>query len=211
VLRDRRGDWLGATDTWLSDVKNGLGTGHDVLRLAVARAMADVAPRVGRPIADEAAARDALGAIASAIPGACVTYRDVADGADLNRISPELHPDHSACVQKDLSRREGPGPTYGTGTFRATEGALALWREMERALRMGSARAEAGPKATLEKKLAIIEAATAKISTTKQQERADDPSSALMKAMRASHAEAGIAIQPEAGVGDAAALRGPSR
>jgi hypothetical protein len=200
VLRDGRGDRFADVDTWLADIKNGRGVGHDVLRLAIARQMAASAAVVGKKIDDEASQKSILRAVTAAIPGACPTYWLLASGAQ--PLPPALDPDHSACVQKDLLRREGPGGAYGTGLARATEGALALWRETERALRLGLPNAEPGPKATLRKKLAIIEDATAKIATPRVAAEPDNP---LLARMREVHAEAGVALTrpSDAGPGDA--------
>jgi hypothetical protein len=199
LVRDGHGEWLGPVDPWLSALKSTKGVGMDNLRLAVARKMADSAPAIGRKIEDDGAAKAALLAVVSSIPGACPTYRLVGEGADPKTIAPELTADHSACVQKDLSRREGPGGTYGSGTFRALEGALALWRETERALRVGLPQADPGPKAVLEKKLAVIEAATAKSETKKLPATASE--TAILNYMRELHADAGVVTEkPEAGL-----------
>lgn len=189
LLRDGRGDWLAHPDTWLNDVKNGKGTGHDALRLAIARKMADAAPAVGRPIDDDGTATAAMKVIVGAIPGACPTYWLLGSGAPAP-IPPEFSAAHSACVQRDLSRREGPGASYGEGNLRATEGALALWRETERALRLGLSNTAPGPKAVLERKLTIIEGATRKIETKKL----PPASVAVLNYMGEIHAEAGITI-----------------
>jgi hypothetical protein len=202
ITRDGRGDWFAHADTWLNDLKNGKGTGHDALRMAVARRMAEGAPAVGRKIEDDAAANAAMKAVVAAVPGGCPTYWLLGSGTDPGTIPTELSADHAACVQRDLARREGPGASYGSGTLRAAEGALSLWRETERALRMGLAQAEPGPKAVLEKKLAIIEAATRKIETKKL------PSSpvAVLSYMGDVHAEAGMPIfKPRDGGADGAA------
>jgi hypothetical protein len=167
ITRDGRGDWLAGSDDWLADVKSGKGTGHDALRLAIARRMADAAPVVGRRLDDDASGSAAMRAVVGAVPGACPTYWLLASGAAPASLPIELSADHSACVHHDLARRDGPGASYGSGHARAVEGALALWREAERALRLGLALAEPGPKAVLEKKLAIVEAATRRIETRK--------------------------------------------
>ncbi len=191
IARDGRGDWLAHVDGWLDDLKNGRGTGHDTLRLAVAWRMADAAPLVGRRLDDESSARTAMKAVVGAVPGACPTYWLLGSSADPRTIPPELSADHAACVQKDLMRREGPGASYGSGTMRATEGALALWRETERALRMGLPHADAGPRMTLEKHLAMIEAATAKIETVKV-----ESSPSVIGPMGDLHADAGVLLYP---------------
>jgi hypothetical protein len=153
--------------------------------------MAEAAPIVGRKIDDEDAAKAAMKAIAAAIPGACPTYWLLGSGVSARTIPPEHSADHAACVHKDLARREGPGGSYGSGVPRAVEGALALWRDTERALRLGLPNAEAGPKAVLEKKLAVIEAATRRIATTKAEPATP---SAVLSLMGEIHAEAGVVL-----------------
>jgi hypothetical protein len=167
LLRDGRGDWVAHSDDWLGSLKTGKGPGTDALRLAVARKMAEGAPRVGRKIEEEKDALDAMKAVASAIPGACPTYWLLGSGTDPSKLAAEHSAEHSACVHQDLKRREGPGSSYGAGTFRALEGSLALWREAERSLRLGLASAAPSAKPTLESKLKIIEAATQAIATKK--------------------------------------------
>jgi hypothetical protein len=204
LLRDGRGDLIARPDDWLADLKNGKGIGHDVLRLAVARRMVDASAAVGRKIDDDAAARAALLAIAAAIPGACPTYRLVGMGTDPKAMPPELSADHAACVQKDLARREGPGGAYGSGTPRATEGALALWREAERALRLGLPNADQDTKAVLQKKLTQIERATRSIETVKMEPAT---ASATMSFIGEAHAEAGVVLFKTTDAGKDAASR----
>ena len=194
IARDGRGDGLANVDQWLNDLKTAKGTGHDTLRLAVARRMAEAAPMIGRKLEDGATMRAALKAVVSAVPGACPTYWLVATSND-GKLAPGLTPDHSSCVQHDLSRREGPGGTYAEGLPRALEGALALWRETERALRLGASLAAPNAKAIIATKLAVIEAATQKIATV----RVDSKSSAAaITALGDVHAEAGVAFTPTA-------------
>jgi hypothetical protein len=190
ITRDGRGDWLAHSESWLSDVKSGKGIGHDALRLAIARRMVEGSTAIGRKIDDEATARAAMKAVVAAVPGACPTYWLLGSGSDASTLPMELAADHASCVQRDLARREGPGASYGTGTLRAAEGALALWRETERALRLGLPLAEPGPKAVLEKKLAAIEAATRKIETKKL----PPTPVAAIGMMGELHAEAGVPI-----------------
>lgn len=191
LVRDGRGDWFVHADNWLAAIKTNKGGGQDALRLAIARKMAEAAPRVGRAIEDDKTAADTLAAIASAIPGACPTYQLIGAGTEPSKIPAELTADHAACVQKDLTRREGMGASYGEGTFRALEGALALWRETERALRLGLAAAEPAAKSTLEKKLAIIEPATQKIATKKVESATQK---ATVIALGDMHADAGVVL-----------------
>lgn len=189
LVRDGRGDYVVHADNWLGALKSSKGPGYDTLRLAVATKMVEAAPKVGRAIEDETTANDTLKAIASAIPGACPTYWLL--GAGTPPIAPELMADHSACVQRDLRRREGPGVSYGEGTFRALEGALAVWRETERALRVGLANASPDVKATVETKLGIIEPLTQKAAPKRFD--ATVPRETLEK-MGEFHAGAGVVL-----------------
>lgn len=194
LLRDRRGDWIAHADVWLDALKSGTGTGFDALRLAVARNMADGAPSVGRRIDDDASARSAMKTISSAIPGACATYWQIGSGTNPSDLTVEQSAEHSACVHRDLGRREGPGGTYGDGTFRALEGSIALWRETERALRLGVPRTGSRSKAALEAKLAVIERTTQAIATKKLQDRP-----ALVQFLGEAHADAGVVLWRDGG------------
>lgn len=189
VTRDGRGDFVPALDTWLGSMKSGTGAGPDGLRLAVARRMADAAPLVGKKIDDEAAGRAMMKAVAAAVPGACPTYAMLGAGADVAKMNVELSPDHSACVQKDLQRREGPGGRYGEGFWRAATGATVAYREAARALRIGVGSAEPKAKAALEPKLKEIDAAVEKIDVKQQ---AVD--TAVISFLNMAHADAGYAF-----------------
>lgn len=204
LLRDGRGDFVAHSDDWLGSLKTGKGSGVDALRLAVARKMTEAAPKVGRKIEDDAAALETMKAIASAIPGACPTYWLLGSGTDPSKLAAEHSADHAACVHHDLGRREGPGSSYGSGTFRALEGSLALWREAERALRLGAANASPPAKTVLEKKLGTIEAATQAIATKKIASSTPEGTVAMLGEV---HADAGIILWKDAGA-DAAAEGG---
>jgi hypothetical protein len=208
LIRDGRGDWLAHSDNWLGSLKNGKGPGPDALRMAVARKMAEGAPRIGRKIEDEKDARDAMKAVAEAIPGACPTYWLLGTGSDDTKLAAEHSADHAACVQRDLKRREGPGGSYGSGTFRALEGSLALWRETERALRIGVANAGGAAKTTLEAKLKTIEAATQAIGTKKIASASPAP---VVEMLGDIHAEAGIVLWKDAGADAAAEAGAPKK
>lgn len=196
LLRDGRGDWVAHSEDWLASLKNGKGAGTDALRMAVARKMAEAAPHVGKHIEEESAAEEAMVAVAAAIPGACPTYWLLGSGTDPAKIGAEHSADHAACVHKDLGRREGPGSGYGTGTFRALEGSLALWREAERALRLGLPNAAPAAKTVLEGKLATIEAATQRIDAKKV---ASAVANATVSMLGEVHADAGIVLWKDAG------------
>jgi hypothetical protein len=196
LLRDGRGDWLARVDDWLGAVRGGKGPGPDALRLALARRMAEVAPRVGRHLDEDKDARDAMKAVASAVPGACPTYWLLGSGSDPTKLAAEHSAEHAACVHKDLGRREGPGAGYGSGTFRALEGSLALWREAERALRLGLPSASPAARATLEAKLKIIEPATQAIATRKMASASPAP---VVEMLGELHADAGVVLWRDAG------------
>lgn len=163
LTRDGHGDWIPNADTWLGSIRSGSGAGPDALRLATMRRMVDAAPLVGKKLEDEKDARAMMRAVAGAIPGACPTYAMLGNGIEEAKLAAELSPDHSACVQKDLSRRDGPGGSYGEGVWRAAMGASTLWREAARALRLGLSSADAKTKAALEAKLTDLDAASTKL------------------------------------------------
>ena len=195
LARDKRGDVLGESDVWLGMLRGGEGPGPSSLRIATATRMADVAPKVGREIDDEAAAAELAKAIASAIPGACPTYHHIGD-TPASKLPAALEPDHAACVQHDLSRRDGPGPGYGFGTFRAAEGAMSLWRATEAALRLGAKVSPPKVRAIVEQKLAIIEPRTLANKMKKVQSQRDI---GIINFMGAAHADAGIILWKQDG------------
>ena len=205
LLRDHRGDYVAHADAWLGTVKSGKGPGPDSLRMATARQMGEASPAVGREIDAEADALAMMKAVASAIPGACATYRLLGTGADPKSLPPELTAEHSACVQKDLMRRDGMGASYGSGTFRAAEGAIALWREAERALRLGLTITAPEGKPMVEARLKLIEEASQK---NRLKKLPPETSSALMF-LGDVHADAGVRLWKGADAGaDASAEAG---
>jgi hypothetical protein len=92
--------------------------------------------------------------------------------------------------------------------MRALEGALALWREAERSLRLGTSMAEPGARAVLERKLAIIEAATRKIETQRRESTAQVD---VLRFMSEVHAEAGVPIARSHDAGAAGAVGAVTR
>ncbi|MDB4941147.1 MAG: hypothetical protein JWP97_681 [Labilithrix sp.] len=199
LMRDNRGDWLAHADNWLASIKTGKGPGPDALRLAVARKMAEAGGSVGKKLEAESDAKAAMKAIAQAIPGACPTYWLLGSGTDPATIPSEHTADHASCVHHDLQRREGMGGSYGSGTFRALEGALALWREAERALRLGVVNASPAAKGVLDTKLKTIEGWTQAIGTKKLD---TNSTSEAIETMGDLHAEAGIILWKDAGAKD---------
>jgi hypothetical protein len=160
LVRDRDGVGIPRPDTWLEAVASSSGPGVDALRLAVAAAMAEDAPFIGKNIDAEPAARSMLGAVARAIPGACGTYARLARGADVASFSAPDSPDHSPCVQLDLERKGGPGAAYGDGLWRAAAGAAALWKDGARALLAGFSTTAGPVRKSVRKKLDVIDTAT---------------------------------------------------
>jgi hypothetical protein len=161
LARDHRGDLVPDPDRWIAAATMARGYGADALRLALARGMADVAPRLARAPAGEAELANVVRAMAAAMPGACDTYADLG-AKTVAELSPAKRPETSKCVQRDLERKDGPGAGWGRGTWRAAAGALALWKAYARALREGEPAADPIVRSALEAKLAVIEAATAK-------------------------------------------------
>jgi hypothetical protein len=162
LVREKRGDVVPDADRWISAMTLARGEGADALRLAVAHGMAELAPRVGKRIDDEKEALGVVHDVALAIPGACETYVLMASEA-LEAMPPEKHPDHAPCVQRDLERKDGPGAASGFGVWRAMAGVVALWKDEARALRTGLDYSDSKARAAIDAKLAVIDAATAKI------------------------------------------------
>lgn len=137
VVRDHAGYALPEARVWNAVLESREGKGADVFRLAVGRALREARQVATAPPRDDATMRASLGAIAGAVPGACVTYRLLAEGKPAATLAPELRPEHSPCVQRDLSEPDAPGPTFGDGLPRALAGAGAAWRRTVRLLRAG--------------------------------------------------------------------------
>jgi hypothetical protein len=186
IARDGHGDDLGAqtADTWLAAIRKAKGPGADGLRLATAMRMSASAGKHARTIDDDAGARAFMSDVAAAIPGACSTYEALGGGADPEKMPPADSPDHSACVQRDLSRKDAPGAAYGQGLFRGAAGALASWKETLAALHEGSGQSIGKPKEALDRRLAAIDAATAKLAL----KNVDAPAGNTWNKMQEEHA-----------------------
>jgi hypothetical protein len=164
LVRDRRGDLAPEADRWIAAVTLAKGPGADALRLALARGMAELAPRVGtRWPGEDAALRALVHDVGAALPGSCETYARLGSGP-ADALPEKLRPERAPCVQRDLERKGGPGAAYGAGTRRAAAAIAALWREEAIALRSGLASADAATRPALAAKLGAIEAATAKMA-----------------------------------------------
>ena len=193
VVREGRADWFRDADVWFTSMRSGKGPGADALRLAVARQMASAAPDVGKKADEERDALPILKGIGESIPGACATYTALASGVEEKALPVEMMADHSPCVQKDLGRKDGPGGTYGHGIFRASEGAVALWKDASAALRDGLAMMDGAGRKTVETKLAAIDDATKKIALKKQPKE-----DAFIANMNDVHGDAGVPTDPSA-------------
>ncbi len=209
LARDAHGERYAPADAWLGSMRTGEGPGPDALRLSVARKMADAAKRIGHACTVESDALALMREVSAAMPGACVTYARLGAGIDDATLAPELSADHSPCVQKDLGRADGPGGTYGNGTWRATEGALALWKDVARALHAGAMKMTGKPRAALDARLDAIDAATANVTLRKLAEVTDETAR-----MAAAHADAGVGaprVERDAGATKPAAGGAPKR
>ena len=197
IARDGHGEWIPASDGWLSGVTNAPGHGADMLRLAMALRIAEGAGPLGRALSTDDDARALMRAVATSVPGACDTYARLGAGEDVSAGRPEGRADHSPCVQKDLERPTGPAERgrYGSGLWRGAEGALAHWKEAVAALRQGVSHTEGHVRGTLEPRVAEAEAALAKL-TTKKVATAPD----YVSTMGNAHGDAGVPFSGAAGV-----------
>lgn len=185
-------DAVPSPGAWIASAKDGKGAGGDALRLAVARALVAALGPWAKHVAGADLTRFAhdVGAV---MPGACRTYVKLGGGA----LELADEPDHSACVQRDLGRKHGPGGTYGQGDARAAAGALAFARDWVDALHDGSRLMTGDAKAALDATLATIDADLAKLNL----EKVDAPAGNAWALGSAQH---GVAV-PDAGAPDAAA------
>jgi hypothetical protein len=168
LSRDRRGDLVPDADRWIAALTQARGLGADALRLAVARGMAELAPRIGKRLDDEAEVTKLVHDLAGVLPGACATYA-MMGVTPVERLPAGKGPDTAMCIQRDLERKDGPGARFGVGSgvWRVAAGIVALWKDEARALRGGLEAGEEVVRPVLEKRLAVIEGATAKIELKK--------------------------------------------
>jgi hypothetical protein len=162
LARDRRGDLVPDADRWIAALTQARGLGADALRLAVARGMAEMAPRVSKPLEGDAELTKLVHDLAGVLPGACPTYA-MMGGTPIAQLPEGKGPDKALCVQRDLERKDGPGAKFGSGVWRAAAGIVALWDDEVRALRGGLELADEVVRPVLEKKLAVIDGASALI------------------------------------------------
>lgn len=137
VARDANGHAAGHPEAWIKVVRISKGAGPDALRVATAQRLQSIAKTYGHAIETEEEARKLMKDV-SALAGACDTYVDLAAGKKDEELPLTEQADHSPCVQRDLSRKLGPGGTYGFGFWRAAMGALSLARDYADALEEGS-------------------------------------------------------------------------
>jgi len=163
VARDHHGSDVAFPEVWLAAMRIAKGPGADALRLAVALEMSKRANKHARPLDTDVDGRAFLADVASVLPGACKTYATLGSGVDPSAMPAEDSPDHSACVQHDLMRKDAPGAAYGQGLFRGVAGGLALWKEALAALHTGAAQMDGTYRQALDVRLAVVDAATLKI------------------------------------------------
>jgi hypothetical protein len=164
VARDHHASDVGSPDVWLAAMRRASGPGADALRLAVALEMSLTVSKDARALVTDEDGQSFVLHVAAAVPGACKTYDMLGGGANPDTMVPQDSPDHSACVQSDLARKDGPGSSYGQGLFRAAAGALALWKAALSALHEGSGQMQGTYKAALDRRLVVLDAETGKIT-----------------------------------------------
>jgi hypothetical protein len=158
LLRDKRGELAGDSDVWLNTLRSGTGDGVDTLRLAVATRMAEVAPRLATTWEAGPKLTTLLTEVTSAVPGACRPYAMLARGMKETEMPMLDHWHTSACVHKDMTRRDGPGADYSPDALsRTSAGAIALYQDTVRALRFGLKNANEPTRKFVEKKLESVE------------------------------------------------------
>jgi hypothetical protein len=167
LVRERRGDFVPAPETWMLAMKIAKGPGADALRLAIASRLTELVPRFGKRVDDEAEAMRLAHDLGAAMPGSCATYALLGDGVDIGALAPEMSPDHAPCVQTDLERKNGPGAAFGFGAWRALAGAVSLLKDEARALREGADRSQDAAKDAFTKKVVAIEEAAARFDMKK--------------------------------------------
>jgi hypothetical protein len=192
VLRDRRGDRVGAPDDWLYLLADTKGPGVDTLRLAVVRAMSDGLPQIGRRLDSPDALRAAMRVVAESIPGACPRYRGRSPPASSDAGAQER------CVERDLGRL-GPSSSERstTGDARAAAGAVGLWRATVQALRRGVPQTAPSVRPAFSQALAGIEHATDALVFVPPADLARRSTVPFGD----EHLDAGVSFWPEAGVG----------
>ena len=164
LVTDGHASWVDEPSAWSAVMKNGKGLGGDALRLAVAKGLADSAPLLAHELTTDEDARKLFASVSASVPGACSTYGSLASGDDPEKMDPAASPDHSACVQKDLTRVDGPGGAYGYGIWRAASAALALWKDTLRAIEGGEGLMGGASKTALDASLAILDDDTPKMT-----------------------------------------------
>jgi hypothetical protein len=128
---------------------------------------------------DDAEAAKLVHDLSEVLPGACPTYA-MMGGTPAATLPAGKSPDTSLCVQRDLERKDGPGARFGmgSGVWRAAAGEVALWEDEARALRGGLDAADEVVRPSLEKRLAVIEGASATIELQIKGKRAAEESAA---------------------------------
>jgi len=181
LARDRRGDVVPDADRWIAALTQARGFGADALRLAVARGMAEMAPRLGERLDDEAQVTKLVHDLSGVLPGACPTYA-MMGGTPIEQLPGSKGPDKAVCVQRDLERKDGPGSRFGSGVWRAAAGIVALWKDEARALRSGLEATDEVVRPVLEKKLAVIEGASSLIELQIKAKKAAESGAAKQSA-----------------------------
>ena len=143
----------------------GEGPGGDALRLAMTARMAKDAPALAHALDAEADARALMSAVSASVPGACETYALLGAGNEDRRAASRRCARITRRACRDLERVTGPNEhgRYGFGVWRGAAGALALWMDAAVSLRGVIPKSDPAVAAVLNARLAVIDAAMAKI------------------------------------------------
>lgn len=157
LVRDKRPSIGDDAEPWLIALKNGKGDGVDALRLATGAQLREIVPQVAKAWPKNEELRTFLKLATSAVPGACATYAAMAENTE-SSLPAAKHWRISACVHRDVTRRDGPGAGFfPDGLTRSAAGARAVLNDTVRALRAGVPNASAPVRAALEELLPPIE------------------------------------------------------
>jgi hypothetical protein len=203
LSRNRTGALGDDPEPWLRVLRTGKGTGPDALRLATSAQLTAIMPGIAKPWPNTPEAlRAFVKEVTSAVPGVCSTYVLVSSGKADAELPALLHWRTSACLHKDVTRRDGPGAGYAPdGTHRTAAGARAVLHETVRALRAGSALARVHVRTRIEQELLMLEQRIEEIKLDLPKAEEDATREYLGKV----HGDVGIELWKRDGGADAAA------
>jgi hypothetical protein len=193
-------------EPWLRVLRAGKGPGSDALRLATSARLTAIMPGLAKSWPNSDALHGFVREVASAVPGACTTYVLISSGKSDAELPALLHWRTSACLHKDVTRRDGPGAGYAPdGTRRTAAGARAILHETVRALRAGAEFARPEVRARLLQELVMLEQRVEEIKLDLPKAEADATREYLGKV----HGDVGIELWKRDGGADAAVDASP--